>query len=1276
MILAADTVDSVTRPPGQDDLSARIAQYRAALEGQPDSADLLLVLGTAHLLNRQLDEAIPCLRRAAALDPLRAETQAHLGLALNEKGLFRDALGPLRMALALDPTDTATLSGLGHAYRSLSRFPEARAIMLWAVRIEPNAAETQYYLGTILAALGLYPEAGAALCISIALNPGHADAYSNLGAVLLSGGLPNSEPALHVLARAALLDPDLPTAYSNLSVILSQRGDPDQAVPYDLRAAELAPSPEKWSRVLFNLNYCDSWTAEECAREHFRIGALFDAAGEPNRLPEAETRPEADRRYRIGFVSPDFRNHSVSYFLRPLMAAIDRNRFEIFCYSDVVKADEITAEIRAAADHWFDAPSVSDQELAQQIRADGIDILIDLAGHTPHNRMGSFALRPAPVQMTWLGYANTTGLKAIDYRIVDAVTDPVGIADGLASESLLRLENGFLCYGPPPYAPAPTVRETSVAGAVTFGTFNNPTKITDATFDLWSRLLNRLPRATLLIKSYRLRDEVLRNRILGKFAERGVAAGRLILLDANADSIEHLATYGQIDIGLDPVLYNGTTTTCEALWMGVPVIAQRGDRHAGRVGAGLLTQAGLTELIAESEDDYIEIACRLAEDPTRLARVRHGLRQRVADSSLCDAPSFARTFERALLGAYRKASAGRRAAAEAALGELAALLTETSPPMERIRLARNRLAGALLAESSAVPSVDKMAAICRSLTPLGLRTGPADAIEASLLARAHAGLDGKGAPVRFLLAHCLLAPPHLLPALPPLGALPLEQLVPLAAALLEEPLFWTRTGEAEAFAAHAEVALHRVWQALSAHASGAEAALRIAAACRLGAATVADISLRGVAANHARLVELGLTGQGLAFDCDFPPSRRDRPKLGCLRSRWEAGGDSSLAVSYLEGLADRFDIILYGTGKLGDTPFERRAKAVAGHVRELPDTVRGAVEAIRADDLDILLIGQDVSTNLTISGAAAAFRCARYQVAIATSPMSTGFGRIDAYLADIPGLPPASREDFTETLISPDTAPPLVDWIPEGPLPVRLTRGELGVPDGRVLMVSGAPLSALTPELLACWGAILKRRYDAHLLLYPFDQAWTGHAGLASAEWRIRALLAPQGGASDYIAPQGGASDNIAPQGGASDYIAPQGGASDRITILPPGVSKAGARAVLAIADLYLDAFPASDPATLLDPLAVDLPMLLYRGMQARCRRTDALLRAYDLPALASVSAEDYQEKAVALASSKDLRADLRRKAPLCRDRMRRGPADIGISLADAFSRRRDGNAS
>ena len=357
------------------------------------------------------------------------------------------------------------------------------------------------------------------------------------------------------------------------------------------------------------------------------------AAGTP---PPPLTFAPGARRLRLGYVSPDFNHHAVACFIEPVLAAHDRTRVEVFCYAAVRAPDRITARLRRLAEHWRDIAPLDDAAAAALIRADRPDLLVDLAGHTAHHRLGVFARRPAPVQATWLGYPNTTGLDAIGYRLTDAVADPPGQTEAFHSEKLVRLPATFSCYGPDADAPPVNDLPAARAGAVTFGSLNNFAKITPAVIALWSRLLRELPGSRLVLKSRGLGDAAVAARIRDAFAVHGIEPARLTLDGAELSVAAHLSLYHGIDIGLDPFPYNGTTTTCEALWMGVPVVTVTGANHVARVGASLLTHCGLTELVASDEAGYIAAAVALAGDPDRMTTLRRTMRDRLNAAPLTD----------------------------------------------------------------------------------------------------------------------------------------------------------------------------------------------------------------------------------------------------------------------------------------------------------------------------------------------------------------------------------------------------------------------------------------------------------------------------------------------------------------------------------------------------------------------------------------------------------------------------------------------------------------
>jgi protein O-GlcNAc transferase len=348
-------------------------------------------------------------------------------------------------------------------------------------------------------------------------------------------------------------------------------------------------------------------------------------------------------RLRIGYISGDFRKHSVAYFFEPLLQHHSAHVVETFCYYNNTVVDVTTKRLMVICDHWRSIVDLPDLDVFNLIKNDKIDILVDLSGHTGKNRLLVFAQKPAPIQVTWLGYPNTTGLSAIDYRFTDIIADPIGEADELHSEKLLRLPNGFQCFQGNEKILVGLELPQKSQGYITFGSFNNLSKITPQVIKAWSKILHMVPTSHLLLKSFQLNYN--KNYYLELFKNEGLAEDR-IKLHGKLDSTEdHLELYNKIDIGLDPFPYNGATTTCEALWMGVPVITLLGDRHVGRVGASILTNVGLTNFIAQDIDSYIKLTVEMAANTNYLQETRKGLRERMQRAPLCDAHSFASDIE-------------------------------------------------------------------------------------------------------------------------------------------------------------------------------------------------------------------------------------------------------------------------------------------------------------------------------------------------------------------------------------------------------------------------------------------------------------------------------------------------------------------------------------------------------------------------------------------------------------------------------------------------------
>jgi predicted O-linked N-acetylglucosamine transferase (SPINDLY family)/predicted SAM-dependent methyltransferase len=547
-------------------------------------------------------------------------------------------------------------------------YPEAVELYRAAVAARPGEAEFHYALGEALARMKEQRQAVPVFRAGLALKPDHVWMRIDLGAALHALG--SYEEALVELEQARNLAPEIAEVHFNLAAVYHEFGRLDEAIAEFRLARDMAPDrADFYGALLLFLNCSAKHGLAEVFAEHKLFGARFV---QPVAAPDPD--PAWPRRLRIGYVSPDFRSHVVACFMLPILARHDRERFEIFCYYTFTVTDNVTEAVRELADHFAVCGGDSDAELAARVRADRIDILVDLAGHTISHRLKSFALRPAPVQVTYLGYPNTTGLSAIDYRLTDAKADPPGEADRICVERLVRLPRSFLCYRPGPDILDPGPPPAQGASRITFGSFNNFHKLSDPYFDAAARVLQAVPGSQLLLKAKPLGAQAVVRRVRDKFAAAGIDPSRLVLMGWETTPESHLAVYKKVDIALDSFPYNGTTTTCEAMWMGVPVITLRGDRHAGRVGASLLETVGLGDLVAGDVDEYVRIAQRLAGDLPRIVELRAGMRARLRASALMDERGFTRELEDCYLGMWQQKLAAA-AAIRASTSAVAPLAT-------------------------------------------------------------------------------------------------------------------------------------------------------------------------------------------------------------------------------------------------------------------------------------------------------------------------------------------------------------------------------------------------------------------------------------------------------------------------------------------------------------------------------------------------------------------------------------------------------------------------
>ena len=629
-----------------------------------------------HRANRLREAEIIYLRLRVA-DPKNFDALHLSGLVAYQQGRHADAAALLGRALKRNPSSAVCAMRLGMACTALHDFVLSERHLRGALKLDPGLAEAWCHLAVTLGAQGRLAEARSAYEQAVKLKPDYAEAYDRMGALACqTGGLAAAVPCFR---RVVELQPDDPTGWANLGVTLAQSGGLAESFPCFARALALAPThslaltgralayqltyrlpeavagygevlaihPENFearSGRLLTQHYLDGVDRAALFAEHLAFGAAC-AGPVQTTLPNL---PEPSRRLRLAFLSADLRRHSVAYFLAPLLEHLDPAQFEICLYHDHAQVDDMSERLRARAAIWRNFIGQSLPAIEAAIRADAPDVLVDLAGHTGINRLPLFARRLAPVQITWLGYPDTTGLRTMDYRFVDAITDPAGEAESFHTEQLVRFAPTAWTYQPPLDAPEPAPGPGAAGAPVTFGCFNNFAKVSDSTLRGWAQVLAAVPYSRLLLKGHGLAEPALAAALRVRLALLGVGPERIELLGRTQDVAEHLALYARVDVALDTFPYHGTTTTCEALWMGVPVVTLAGDHHAARVGVSLLTAIGRREWIARDWADYAAIAVALAKNAAGRAVWRQSLRGEMQCSALLDHGGQAARFGRAV----------------------------------------------------------------------------------------------------------------------------------------------------------------------------------------------------------------------------------------------------------------------------------------------------------------------------------------------------------------------------------------------------------------------------------------------------------------------------------------------------------------------------------------------------------------------------------------------------------------------------------------------------
>lgn len=635
------------------DFPAASRNIMAALEGNP-GASWTWTLALANVLRDagELTAAEQTARELLAREPKRAQAHNALGLTLQSQGRMDEAVAAFRESTATEPRYANGYLNTASALQGTDRAADAAAELERALAILPGDPNLTLALAKLWDRMGRRDEAKPLYAKAIQGNAaGAADAFKRLGKILYDET--DIYSAIEAYERATKLDPQDVEVWNRLGNAYLDVAALSHATRCFSAALELRPQyAEVYDNLLLCYHYNPKISATRMFDAHREWARRFAGARSHDTLGSA-AQGKANR-MRLGFLSHSLCRGATGSFLLPLLRHIDASTHEVFCYSAGTTSDAMQQQLQALSGHWRDVSRDNDDELARRVRADGVEILVDLDGHTPGNRLGAVALKPAPIVITWLDYFNTTGVDAVDFLVGDSVSTPPGGAQ-LFTEKVLRVEPSRLCYAPPDYAPQPAPPPMLRNGYVTFGSFNRLSKLAESVVDQWARLLKVVPDSRLLLKSAAFKHPNTRRVFSQRFELRGVAGHRLELR-ASSPHAEMLGEYADMDVALDTVPYNGGLTTCEALWMGVPLVAQLGDSMISRQSAALLAAAGFPQWVAKSEKEWLGLNCSLASASAELADFRKRARGLLVRSPLLDGARFASKFE-ALLEAARDSKA-------------------------------------------------------------------------------------------------------------------------------------------------------------------------------------------------------------------------------------------------------------------------------------------------------------------------------------------------------------------------------------------------------------------------------------------------------------------------------------------------------------------------------------------------------------------------------------------------------------------------------------------
>jgi len=643
--MTQQTLELAKQHHAAERLAEAAALYRQVLTARPDDAQVLHLLGIVTHQLGDTEQSLALLRQAVALDPSAADFHCNLGLVLAAMGRLDEAIGQYEQALKLKGDYPEAWKDLADALHAQGRTEQAIDAYRRALALRPDHADAHNKLGVALVSANRWGQSIDAFRKAVTLRPDFAQAYSNLGVSLQVKG--ELEEAIAAFAKAIALQPKDAAAHNGLAVALQAAGRLPEAIDEFRKAVALAPRGASFhSNLVYALLYHPDYDAGAILQEHRKWDQLYAQPLRSEILPHRHDR-SLNRRLRIGYLSPCFRIHCQSFFTIPFFSHHDHQQFEIYCYAHVPRPDKLSGRIRGYADTWRSIVDLSDEQVANLIRQDQIDILVDLTMHMAHGRPLVFARKPAPVQVAWLAYPGTTGMTAMDYRLTDPYLDPPD-ADGDYVEKSIRLPDTFWCYDPLTDQPPVNALPALSVGHVTFGCLNNFCKVNAGTLELWSQVLSAVPGSRLILLCPQGSH---RQAVLEKLK---VQADRVEFVEF-APRDQYLKRYHRIDIGLDTFPYNGHTTSLDSLWMGVPVVSMVGQRAVSRAGWSQSKNLGLAEeLVGQRPQDFVSLAVGLAGDLPRLSQMRGELRQRMEKSPLMDAERFTRNMESAYRAMWRQ----------------------------------------------------------------------------------------------------------------------------------------------------------------------------------------------------------------------------------------------------------------------------------------------------------------------------------------------------------------------------------------------------------------------------------------------------------------------------------------------------------------------------------------------------------------------------------------------------------------------------------------------